>query len=133
MRQIQKIVLVDDDMMVNMVTERLLLRHNKEYQITVFTNPVKALDTLKKDHETGNTLPDIILLDIRMPELTGFEFLDKLSENDFAKNIQIIMHTSSFALPDQEKAQIYSNVIGYMQKPFSVDLFSKILEEKVQC
>lgn len=129
MKSVKTILIVDDDLMVNMVTERLLLRHNKDYEIATYTNPVKALEILKEKHANGDSLPDIILLDIRMPELTGFEFLDKLKESDFAEELQIIMYTSSAATTDQEKSQIYKNVIGYMQKPFSVNLFNDILDK----
>ncbi len=133
MKPVKRILLVDDDIMVNIVTERLLARHSKEYEITTFTNPVKAIAHLINDYNQTGSLPDIILLDIRMPELTGFEFLDKISEYDFSSSLQVIMYTSSTAAPDQERAQTYSNVIGYMQKPFSVELFSKIVSEIVQC
>jgi two-component system, CitB family, response regulator MalR len=129
MKPVKTILIVDDDLMVNMVTERLLLRHNKDYKIVTFTNPVKALESLKEKYSNHESLPDIVLLDIRMPELTGFEFLDKLKESELFDSLQVIMYTSSAAVADQEKSQVYKNVIGYMQKPFSVNLFNEILDK----
>ncbi len=125
-------MIVDDDMMVNMVTERLLLRHNKEYEISTFTNPVKAFEHLSARKINHEDMPDLILLDIRMPQLSGFEFLEKLEESNLLTSLQVIMYTSSDAATDQEQSQYYQNVIGYMQKPFSIRVFDQIVD-KILC
>lgn len=127
MKLVRKILIVDDDIMVNIITERLLMRHNKEYEITTFTNPVKALENLQEKYSNNESLPDLVLLDIRMPELSGFEFLDKINQTEFSDSLPVIMYTSSTAAPDLQRSQYYKNVIGYMSKPFAVHTFEEIL------
>jgi CheY-like chemotaxis protein len=73
-------------------------------------------------------LPDMIFLDINMPHLNGFEFLEKMKEYKLNDKVQVIMYTSSNSLSDQKAAQRYSNVIGYMEKPFSAQAYGRMLD-----
>ncbi len=125
-KKYKKIVVVDDDEVHNFVTQRLIRQFDKECEVATYISPVKALDLLLKSPD--DDLPDIILLDINMPGMDGFEFLTKMSENGLSDKVQVIMYSSSTYNDDKKRAKSYSNVIGYMEKPFSPEQYGEILE-----
>jgi PleD family two-component response regulator len=69
-----KILLVDDDKDINITLRKVL--EEKGYEIHVFSNPLKALDSFEKD------MYNLIILDIKMPKMNGFEFYKKLRKID---------------------------------------------------
>ncbi len=123
-RKFRKVFVVDDDEVQNFVTQRLIKQFDKEYEVSTYANPLKAIEALKQSED----LPDIILLDINMPEMDGFEFLKKMEDEKLSDKIGVIMYSSSTYKDDKKKAKTYSNVIGYMEKPFSPEKYEEILE-----
>ncbi len=128
MKHIKKAFIVDDDDILNFVTTELLSKFDPACQVTSFTNPEKAFESLVSINESGESLPDVLLLDINMPKLNGFEFLQKMKMGGLAKKIQVIMYTSSGNPEDKKRSSQFDNVVGYMEKPFSAQAYGKILE-----
>ncbi len=128
MKDVKQIMILDDDGTINFVTEKLLLHYNKNYQVTSFTDPDIALASLKDKYNHAELLPDIIFLDINMPKLSGFDFLDRVAQYGFGNKMQVIMYTSSNSILDKKKSELYKNVIGYMEKPFSAHAYNKMLD-----
>jgi CheY-like chemotaxis protein len=122
-----RIMVVDDDEVNNFVTEKFLYLLNPAYEVSSYANPVKAWHYLQEQKESPEQLPQIILLDINMPAMDGFEFLANLSKENLSGSIQVIMYSSSTQLEDRLKAMEYTNVIGYMEKPFNTDIYKDIL------
>lgn len=110
------ILVVDDDAISNFVT----VRHLKQFQalghIQDFTNPVEALCFLQSENEASKKLPDFILLDINMPQLDGWSFLDKMHELKISTP-QVFMLTSSIYPEDSERSKNYKLVSGFIVKP----------------
>jgi len=109
-----RIWVVDDDAISNFVTVRHLKQFKTLSSINDFINPVEALNFLEKSEDSS--LPDFILLDINMPNLDGWTFLDKMQELNvlFPK---VFMLTSSIYPEDYEKSQKYNLVKGFIVKP----------------
>jgi len=109
-----RIWVVDDDAISNFVTVRHLKQFKTLSAIKDFINPMEALAVLKITEI--DALPDFILLDINMPNLDGWTFLDRMREMDvlFPK---VFMLTSSIYPEDYEKSQKYSLVKGFIVKP----------------
>jgi CheY-like chemotaxis protein len=128
METVKKILIIDDDGIANFVTEKLLLKCDSRYEISTYTNSMRALSDLVDEDEASHELPDLIFLDINMPELDGFDFLTKLQDYEISDKVAVIVYTSSSNPKDVDKSKKYENVIGYMQKPFSVNTYTKILE-----
>ncbi len=108
----QKVMIVDD---TPMNLELLKIALASEYDITVITNGRDALDTAVE------TPPDIILLDIVMPGMDGYEVLSKLRENEKTKDIPVVFLT---AIQDVESEEygLKLGAIDYIKKPFSIPI-----------
>ena len=85
-----------------------------------------SLQSIKSDYQQ---LPDIILLDINMPVMDGWEFLEayKSIKSELSKSIKIYMASSSISVNDFEKAKLYSEVLDYLIKPISIFKIQELL------
>lgn len=121
------IVIIDDDSSDVSLTKTLLESEMILNKPTIFTHPQKAFNFLTKTHEImGEALPDLIMLDYNMPELTGLEVLKELRENVRTRLIPIIMLTNT----DEEQVITESckyNVNGFLKKPINVDVFLNLV------
>ncbi|MCS6796570.1 MAG: response regulator [Raineya sp.] len=118
-------IVVDDDRINNMVCESVIKKVNEQNQVISFLRAEDALNYLKNNL---NPKPDIIFLDINMPEMDGWEFLEnylKLKESNAAK---IFMLSSSINQSDFDKAKKYAVVLDYIVKPFSKDKLLRAIE-----
>src|SRR5688500_12624952 len=114
MRPLDLILLIDDDETTNHVNLRTLKRTNVAADIKIFMNGEQALNYLKTKGEPGITgdavkYPDLIFLDIKMPIMDGFEFLDSYQDLNLHTTIptQIMMLTSSASFYDLNRLEKY--------------------------
>lgn len=124
--------LVDDDEIYVHVTKKVLAHLSDNIQLQSYENGALAITALKKYLEKGQDLPDIILLDINMPELNGWGFLTEFKKlkSDTPSEIQIYMVTSSKDQRDQTKAKEYPELSGYLVKPVFEDQLVSLLTER---
>jgi CheY-like chemotaxis protein len=123
----ERILMVDDDSVILFVQKRNLIRNGFSGEIIQFQNGRELLDFLKSEKNAEpNTL---VLLDIRMPEMDGWTFLDVVQNHNLATELSVYMVSSSVDISDREKASQYDQVIGYIEKPLD-DAKCKQLIEK---
>lgn len=106
----KKIVLIDDKASIAKVVAIYL---SKEYDFTYFENPIKAIEYLNE----GN-LPDLIISDIRMPEMMGDEFLHYMKNNELFKSIPIIILSSEESTTERIRL-LEEGAADYILKPFN--------------
>lgn len=129
--QSKSFMIVDDSNVDRFVHVKLLRLGNISADVVEFTNGMDALDHLKLNQEDAADLPDIILLDIMMPEMDGFDFLvhfDSLVKT-LAKVPKIFMLSSSEDETDQQRANENKHVERLLKKPFSPKSFLEHLEK----
>lgn len=114
----KKIYLVDDQPISNFITKKLLELEGYCGIVEDFTNPVEAFNQLNQDEDA------LIFLDLNMPEMNGWEFLEALRKKELSHKIIIL--TSSISKVDIDKAKEYPVVIKYMVKPLNKKKFSEI-------
>lgn len=114
------VILIDDQPITNFITRKLLQIEGITIPIKDFTNPVIALEMLLKQKEQNN----MIILDLNMPEMSGWEFLDELVLNNYAPNIVIL--TSSTSEIDRDKAKEYSFIKDFLIKPLNKNKVSEL-------
>lgn len=123
------IFVIDDDEVANFVTEKLLKYFDPGYSISTYSNPVEAFHLLQQLNEQKTAIPDLILLDINMPHMDGFQFLQKMKEYGLSEKVEVIMYSSSSSFEDKKRSKTFSNVIGYLEKPFSAQAYGRMLDK----
>ncbi|MGY2133094.1 response regulator [Hymenobacter sp. HD11105] len=110
-------ILIDDDFISVFLTEKFLRREEFSEQITSFQSPEQALEHVRQ--VIPDNVPDIILLDLNMPLMSGWDFLEALRphEAQLAGRCLIYILTSSLAPMDKIRAKDYGLVAGVINKP----------------
>lgn len=125
------ILFVDDDEISNFVSVKTIEDAKIADHILSVTSAMEALDLIDKGLTGQGHYPDLIFLDINMPVMTGWDFLEeyKKIKTKLPRPIRIIILTSSVYQHDKEKANTYEDVDDYTLKPLSIsDL--QIFKEK---
>lgn len=123
------VFLIDDSEVDSFLTKKILEDSPNIAKITEFISSKKALDFII-DKNNASALPDLILLDISMPVLDGFEFLDEIEESEVFGNkfpFKIFIITNSRQIRDTEKYERESALTDYILKPIAQEQ----LEEKI--
>lgn len=113
MSSLSKIMLVDDQKMANFINKKLIEITGLATVVVDYTLPEKALQELE------NQKPDLIFLDLNMPVINGWKFLDHLNKKSYQTRVVIV--TSSTSEIDKQKARNYTQVIDFLIKPLTKD------------
>lgn len=126
-----KIYIIDDDAVFQLLTKQLFNLSKANCSISFFYNGKEAFEFFKKNNFNPAVLPSIIFLDINMPIMNGWQFLDALYANNFEKNLantQLYIVSSSIANSDIEKSKTYTVVKEFISKPLTLQKINAILE-----
>lgn len=130
MKPLERILLVDDDTVTNMMHRRVIERSGQARVIDVATDGQEALDILKADLEVGRPLPELIFLDINMPGMGGFEFLEYYAKLQIDPDAQliIVMLSTSLLEADHARAEADPNVHSFCDKPLRLQKLIELIE-----
>ncbi|CAN5474511.1 response regulator [soil metagenome] len=126
-----KLVVIDDNPTDHYIMQRLLHNNFNCEQATYTYDGRLVLDYLQENKNEGASLPDVIFLDLDMPELTGWEFLDELEQlnTGFSKSVQVHIMSSSIRSADIFNSKKYTCVNSFLTKPLSRDNINRICQE----
>lgn len=127
MKKINLAYIIDDDDILVMVVKLLMQRNPLYGDSQEFYNGEPAIEHLQKAISTNAALPDVILLDLNMPLMDGWQFLEVFVKLPFHKEIPVFIVTSSIDPADIAKAEKYKEVKGYIMKPVTQDKLNHII------
>jgi CheY-like chemotaxis protein len=125
-----KLVIIDDNPTDHYIMQRLLHNNYNCKQATYTYDGRLVLDYLEQNKESSK-LPDIIFLDLDMPELSGWEFLDELETFNVMSKKRVHVHIMSSSIRSQDvfHSKKYACVDSFMTKPLSRDVINQICEQ----
>jgi CheY-like chemotaxis protein len=127
-KKLNCIMLIDDDDDDNFFHQMVINELNIAEHIEIALNGEEALLFLKKENRIH---PDIIFLDINMPKMNGWEFMDSYKElrPDQKAKVVVMMLTTSENPEDKKRAALYSEITGFNSKPLTKEMLVAILEK----
>ncbi len=129
MKKLNCILLVDDDNATNMLNSFVLKKMELTKTVKVVLNGSDAIDYLHSITEEEQC-PEFIFLDINMPKMDGWEFLEEYREMDVKRQrAKVILLTTSENPDDIEKANKYPEIQEYCNKPLTKEIISKLVDK----
>jgi CheY-like chemotaxis protein len=115
--------IVDDDSIYQIIINKIIQKSEIFTSSASFKNGKEAINALSNLSEDLELLPDIILLDINMPVMDGWEFMEEMKILSLPKEQKIDTYivSSSIAPEDKNKSKKFSAISGYISKPVSVN------------
>jgi CheY-like chemotaxis protein len=116
--QLESVMIIDDNEMDNLLNKIILEKFNYSQNIQLYNSPTIAI----KDLIEGKITPDAIFVDINMPEMTGFEFVEafeKIERPELLK-AKLFIISSSDDKQDIRKAFSFKSVSKYLTKPLDI-------------
>lgn len=131
MTTLKTLTIVDDDDIFVFLTTKIIEQTNLVDLINVFGNGLDAINFLKENKNNVDALPDIILLDLSMPIMNGWQFLEKYNKLNptIGKKITIYICSSSISPDDITRAKTISEVSDYIIKPITKDKLIDLIKK----
>lgn len=122
----EKILLVDDDYITSSLNKLLIEDLLPNAEIIKIGNGLKALDLIDTCLHLNKKLPNLIIIDIKMPVMDGFEFLEELEKRKV--NLPCVILTSSSSANDLEKSKSF-DILAYLEKPLTTPKLKILLQK----
>jgi CheY-like chemotaxis protein len=111
------VYVVENDRISSVITELIVKKNLFGGEVRCYTNGQRAFEELSLALHSGDTVPDLVVLDLDMPVMDGWEFLDAMAKLTLPHPIQVFMLTSSIQPEDEARALSYKEVAGFFSKP----------------
>ncbi|AMR30087.1 hypothetical protein A0256_00980 [Mucilaginibacter sp. PAMC 26640] len=133
MKKIAVVSIIDDDAFFQFSTKKTLELSNKVERILQFHDGEEAIQYFVENKDDPGKIPDLVFLDLNMPYMDGWQFLDKFIINEFKKElITIYICTSSISKFDLDKVNGYPILKGYLIKPITKAEFFEKLDQELE-
>ncbi len=126
------LLVIDDDDINIFIIKKIVEKTGYNINMVAKTNGQLAIDYLNSLSQNNESFPQLVLIDINMPVLNGWEFLEAYDKLGVAQRVDMYMLSSSVYENDIEKAKTYKTVKGFISKPLSInrliELFDSLAE-----
>ncbi len=126
------VFIIDDDKIYRYATERYIQILNLANDVRAYSDGQEALNYIKQNSKNVDLLPDVIFLDINMPLMDGWDFVDEYLkiQSEMPKDIKLYMVSSSIDERDRVKALNINEVADYVVKPISEEKLKSLISRK---
>lgn len=123
------ILLIDDDEVTNYINKRVITTLHPDAEVVITTNGKEALQTIDERINRNEPCFDIVLVDISMPHMDGWEFTEALSSDRYSpyRGKTVCMLTSSVFEDDVQRALSYPMIKGFYSKPLDAPKAAEII------
>ena len=128
MKKINNAWIIDDDKILSYILQRIMGSTHFCENIEIFQNGKEAINQLAVVKKDAEALPDIILLDLNMPVMDGWQFLDEFEKIKLDKKITLYIVSSSIDIQDHNKAKKYKTVSDFLIKPIGKKQIEQMME-----
>lgn len=129
MKKFNNVYIIDDDKVFHFIIKKLFIKSKLDINPSFYFNGQEAIEEIRNNISLGIPLPDLILLDINMPIMDGWQFLDEFRKTNKGndKKTTIYLISSSDSISDMNKAKEYEDQIkDYILKPMTIMDLNKI-------
>jgi len=128
-----KLVLIDDNPIDHYIVRTMLYNNQACKQATYTFDGSMILEFIEENKSATNLLPDVIFLDLTMPNFSGWEFLDKFEKikDNLNKKIELYVMTSSVRESDKERSSKYGCVNSFISKPLTKQVLNNICQQQL--
>jgi CheY-like chemotaxis protein len=133
MKKLNSILLVEDDEATNFMNQMVIKKLDCANHVQVAWNGADALDYIKQCDSSTRIYPELILLDINMPGLNGWEFIDEYCKLKETADIVVVMLSTSQNPDDRKRADNNPAIAGFRSKPLTPALMEDILSQYFLC
>jgi CheY-like chemotaxis protein len=122
-------IIIDDDPINNRICEKIIQKVIPDAEVITFTEPHAGFEYVKSTRQKPTIGKAILLLDINMPTMTGWEFMEQFEQLDTTLKERFLIYilSSSVNPADIEKAKSNKKIIDYIEKPLSASLVQSLL------
>jgi len=132
--QFRRVYLIDDDPTFNFITKLMLKKISFAQEIIDYVDANEALNRLRNDtSDSSDSFPDLIFLDLNMPGMDGWDFLDAYQSLpiEFIQKCKLYILTSSIDPIDKSKSMTYECVSDFITKPLGLEKVKYISENNI--
>ena len=128
-KMLPNFIVVDDDRINNFLAREIIDMVFPEAEVLIFSNPDHALGYIKSTYIDPKAPDTVLFLDINMPTLSGWQFLDQFGRFDMIvkEHFDIYMLSSSIDPRDKARAASNENVLDFIEKPLTTDILENLI------
>lgn len=129
----KKLIFIDDSPLDQFILKRVLNKYKLPYEVNCTADADEVITYLEHNRSDSSSLPDVILLDIYMPQLDGWVFLEKAQGlyPTLSKPVKFYILSSAIIPADIQRAKHFECVRSFIFKPITKEALEKLIDEEI--
>jgi len=125
---LENVIIIDDDPISILVSETMMVKNGFAGRVKSFENPNEALAYFTKEHPWEDGVPDYIFLDVQMPQMDAWEFMEEYIKihPSIRETKHIILLSATFNPDDEEGARDHGMVLELITKPINAQILERL-------
>ncbi|TKC12065.1 response regulator [Pedobacter polaris] len=123
------LLVIDDDDINIFIIKKIVEKTGFDIEMTSKSNGQQAIDFLKDVIANDRPIPHLILIDINMPVMNGWEFVEAYASLAITQKVDLYILSSSVYENDIERTKSYTSVKGFISKPLSMERLTELIKD----